>query len=109
MMCWALTTCIGNVGGIIGSYIYIGSYAPRYLTGYGCSIALAAAGIVAAVSLELALIRINKKRQDTTEEEFRSRTQPNSLSTWATAVPSTVTPVNGLQMTRRVSEGEFEP
>jgi hypothetical protein len=61
------------VGGIIGSYIYIGSEAPRYLTGYGCSIAFAAAGIVAAVSLELALIRINKKRQDMTEEEIHSR------------------------------------
>lgn len=52
--------CVGNAGGIIGSYIYKADEKPRYPTGYGCSLAFAVAGVVACLALELCLWRANK-------------------------------------------------
>ncbi|WVW80701.1 hypothetical protein I302_102687 [Kwoniella bestiolae CBS 10118] len=76
----AYMICIGNIGGLIGSYIYIEKEAPSYPTGYGCSIAFPLAGIIAAVSLEFALIRINKKRSRLSEEEVRAKYTPQELA-----------------------------
>jgi MFS family permease len=69
----AFMISMGNMGGLVGSYIFIGSEAPAYPTGYGCSIGFAGAGIVAATSLEFALIRINKKRAAIPIEEIRAK------------------------------------
>lgn len=65
--------CIGNVGGLIGSYIYLDREAPRYPTGFGTSFGFAAAGIIAATTLEVSLKRLNKKKAAMSEEEIRSR------------------------------------
>lgn len=63
--------CAGNIGGVIGSYIYIEDEAPKYPTGYGTSFAFASAGIVACMTLEFALWKINKKNARYTEEHIR--------------------------------------
>ncbi|KAF3930331.1 hypothetical protein ABW19_dt0205570 [Dactylella cylindrospora] len=65
--------CMGNAGGIIGSYIYIESESPTYPTGFGTSFAFAAAGIVAGVILEYFLWSINKKNEKLSEEEIREK------------------------------------
>lgn len=64
---------IGNTGGIIGSFIFIKSESPRYPTGFGCSFGFASAGVVGALTLELALWTINKRNAKMTEAEIRER------------------------------------
>ncbi|KAF7555164.1 hypothetical protein G7Z17_g2366 [Cylindrodendrum hubeiense] len=68
-----LLVCIGNIGGLIGSYIYLDSEAPRYPTGYGTSLAFGLAGIVAATLLEFLLKRDNAKKARMTDVEIRER------------------------------------
>ncbi|KAH7039565.1 major facilitator superfamily transporter [Microdochium trichocladiopsis] len=63
--------CVGNIGGLIGSYIYLDSEAPSYPTGYGTSFGFAAAGIIAVIALELSLKRLNKKKEELNEDEIR--------------------------------------
>ncbi|KAK6523329.1 hypothetical protein TWF281_001308 [Arthrobotrys megalospora] len=65
--------CMGNAGGIIGSYIYIEKEKPRYPTGFGASFGFAAAGIVAGLILEYCLWSINRKNARFTEEEIREK------------------------------------
>lgn len=69
----AFLVCVGNIGGLIGSYIYLDEEAPEYPTGYGTSFGFAAAGIVAVVSLELALKRLNRKKEQMSEAEIREK------------------------------------
>lgn len=64
-------TGLGNMGGITGSFIFIQKEAPQYPTGFGSSLAFAAAGVVACLVLELALWRINKKNERVSEEQVR--------------------------------------
>lgn len=61
--------CMGNAGGIIGSYIYRAEEKPKYPTGYGTSFAFAAAGVVACLTLEYLLWRGNLKKGRVTEDE----------------------------------------
>ncbi|EAS34242.3 MFS transporter [Coccidioides immitis RS] len=61
---------IGNLGGIPGSFIYIEKEKPKYPTGFGSSFAFACAGIVATITLELAYIRINRRKTKMTLEEI---------------------------------------
>ncbi|KAK7529842.1 major facilitator superfamily domain-containing protein [Phyllosticta citribraziliensis] len=65
-----LLVCTGNVGGLVGSYIYLDKEAPRYPTGYGTSLAFGGAGIIAATCLELLLKRANRKKAAISEEEI---------------------------------------
>jgi hypothetical protein len=48
----ALMMCMGNTGGMIGSFIFVDREKPKYPTGFGGSLAFAAAGIVCAQTLE---------------------------------------------------------
>lgn len=72
-------TCIGNMGGIVGSYIFIDSEAPMYPTGFGSSIAFAGAGIVACSILETGLWRLNQKKEEHTEDEWREKYSDEEL------------------------------
>jgi hypothetical protein len=74
-----LLVCIGNIGGLIGSYIYLESEKPRYPTGYGTSLAFGSAGIVAATLLELLLKRSNAKKAKMSETEIRERYSEEEL------------------------------
>ncbi|KAL2816721.1 major facilitator superfamily domain-containing protein [Aspergillus granulosus] len=64
--------CMGNVGGLIGSFIYKEDEAPRYVTGYGNSFAFASAGIVGCLVLELVLFKLNKTKASLSEDEIRA-------------------------------------
>ncbi|KAF2093482.1 MFS general substrate transporter [Rhizodiscina lignyota] len=58
----ALVISIGNMGGIMGSNIYLAREAPKYKTGFGVSLVMLGLGIIAALILRVAYGRENKKR-----------------------------------------------
>jgi hypothetical protein len=58
----ALQIGIGNVGGIIGSNIYLATEAPYYRTGYGTGMALLLLGGVFCSILYFGMMWENKKR-----------------------------------------------
>ena len=64
--------CMGNMGGIIGSFIYLERESPKYPTGFGTSLSFAAAGIMAALTLEFLFWNINNKNATKSEEEWRA-------------------------------------
>ncbi|KAF2184069.1 MFS general substrate transporter [Zopfia rhizophila CBS 207.26] len=68
----AFMICIGNCGGIIGSFIYQEKEKPKYPTGFGTSLAFAAAGMTCALTLEFLFYTINKRNAQKTEEEWRA-------------------------------------
>lgn len=68
----ATMICIGNLGGIVGSFIYQEKEKPRYPTGFGSSLAFAAAGMACAFTLEYLFWRINQKNAEKSEEEWRT-------------------------------------
>ncbi|CAH0019840.1 unnamed protein product, partial [Clonostachys rhizophaga] len=57
----AFMICLGNIGGIIGSYIYIEDEKPTYPTGFGASLAFAGLGIDSCLILEFVYRNINRK------------------------------------------------
>jgi predicted MFS family arabinose efflux permease len=76
----ALMIAVGNTSGLVGSFIYLEKESPKYPTGFGTSLAFAAAGITAAVVLELTYTRINRKRDSIGgEEEVRKRYSEEEL------------------------------
>ena len=64
---------MGNCGGIAGSFIFIDKEKPKYPTGFGSSLAFAAAGIVCALTLETLFWTINKRNARYTEVEIREK------------------------------------
>ncbi|OBT83896.1 hypothetical protein VE02_08387 [Pseudogymnoascus sp. 03VT05] len=69
----AFMTSVGNLGGIIGSFIYMESEGPTYPTGYGTSLAMAAAGMCASFTLDCFYLKINKARASQSEESIREK------------------------------------
>jgi predicted MFS family arabinose efflux permease len=67
----AFCICIGNIGGIIGSYMYIDSESPKYYTGFGLSLAFGGSGLLVALLLELSYIYGNRKKATVSEAEIR--------------------------------------
>jgi len=65
----ALLISVGNLGGICGSNIYYASQEPKYQTGFGTSLAICGAGIIAAYILRIAYQRENKRRDQLLESE----------------------------------------
>jgi hypothetical protein len=66
----ALQIGLGNVGGIIGSNIFLANEAPHYHTGYGAGLALLLLGIVLCTVFWYGLKLENKKR-DRGERDYR--------------------------------------
>ncbi|KAF5003704.1 hypothetical protein FDECE_9754 [Fusarium decemcellulare] len=62
----AYMICLGNLGGVIGSFIYKKSEQPAYPTGFGTSLGFAALGVVLCLGLELSYKAINKHRDGMT-------------------------------------------
>ena len=75
----AFCICVGNAGGIIGSFMYLDEEAPTYYTGFGLSLAFGASGIVASVILELSYRWANARRDKITEEEVRDKYTEDEL------------------------------
>lgn len=64
----ALMNCVGNVGGIVGSFMYLESENPKYYTGFGLSLAFGATGMIVAVLLEWSYKYANKQKAKVAEE-----------------------------------------
>lgn len=58
----ALTNSVGNLGGIVGSFMYPESQAPRYETGFGLSLAFGAYTLLMALLLEWSYVRSNARK-----------------------------------------------
>ena len=80
--------CLGNIGGLIGSFIYLDKEAPRYPTGFGCSFAFAAAGIAAMLTLEFCLWKANQRRRALSEVEVRQKYSEEELTQMAEKSPT---------------------
>lgn len=58
----ALTNSVGNLGGIVGSFMYLESQAPRYETGFGLSLALGGYAMLTALLLEWSYLTSNARK-----------------------------------------------
>lgn len=68
-----MSLMMGNLGGAVGSNIYLAREAPTYWTGYGVSVAFLANAILSTLVLRYFWDRENKKRDKISEEEVRAR------------------------------------
>ncbi|KAL3457531.1 major facilitator superfamily domain-containing protein [Aspergillus heterothallicus] len=59
----AFMISVGNMGGLVGSFIYLEREAPKYPTGFGSSFAFAAAGMVASLVLEARFWYVNRRNE----------------------------------------------
>ncbi|KIX01892.1 uncharacterized protein Z518_07831 [Rhinocladiella mackenziei CBS 650.93] len=64
----ALMNCVGNVGGIVGSFMYIEAEKPKYYTGFGLSLAFGGTGLIVALLLEWSYMVANAKKAKIAEE-----------------------------------------
>lgn len=64
----ALMNCVGNVGGIVGSFMYLESEKPKYHTGFGLSLAFGATGVIVAILLEWSYKIANANKAKIAEE-----------------------------------------
>ncbi|OQV05003.1 hypothetical protein CLAIMM_09807 [Cladophialophora immunda] len=69
----ALQLTVGNLGGAIGSNIYLARESPHYWTGYSISLAVLLTAIVSGWILRFSLQRINHQREKMTPEEIHSK------------------------------------
>lgn len=69
-----------SAGGLGGSFIYIKDEAPRYPTGFGTSLAVAGAGAVAALTMDMILWRVNQKNAKWTVEEVYEKYTEEELA-----------------------------
>lgn len=69
----AYMIALGNCGGIIGSFIFIGDESPRYQTGWGVSLGFICAGVCAVCTLGVVYTLINRRRGRVTEDEVRAK------------------------------------
>lgn len=67
----ALNICLGNSGGIVGSYIFLDNEKPGYPTGFGIGLGFSIATLIASTVLEWSYKSINKKRDLLSEDEVR--------------------------------------
>ena len=72
-MAIALNNCVGNVGGILGSFMYIESEAPTYHTGFGLGLALGGTDILMALFLEWSYKRGNAKKAAMSVEQVQAK------------------------------------
>lgn len=76
----ALLMTIGNLGGAVGSNIFLSEQAPHYWLGYGGGTFICVAAIVTTIVLKFEYQRLNKaKEAEGTEEEVRARYTPEEL------------------------------
>lgn len=69
----AFTIAMGNVGGIIGSLIFLDKEKPQYPTGWSTCLAFVLAGMAAALVLEVTYFRVNKRNARQSEEQIREK------------------------------------
>ena len=64
---------MANLGGAVGSNIFLASENPQYWTGYGLGLGFLALAIACTLILRLVYVRENRRRDQYTEEEIRAR------------------------------------
>ncbi|KAF4443734.1 hypothetical protein F53441_11376 [Fusarium austroafricanum] len=64
----ALMNCVGNVGGIVGSFMYLEKEKPKYHTGFGLSLAFGGTGLIVAFLLEWSYKIANSRKAKIAEE-----------------------------------------
>ncbi|KAL4867351.1 hypothetical protein BDV12DRAFT_171507 [Aspergillus spectabilis] len=75
----AFNICIGNIGGIIGSYMYLEEEKPKYQTGFGLSLALAGSALLVALALEVSFVFANRRKERAVEGDVRERYSDDEL------------------------------
>lgn len=75
----AFMICMGNIGGIVGSFIYVESEKPKYPTGFGSSLAFAAAGVAASAILETRFWHVNKRNAKIPREDIYEKYSDEEL------------------------------
>ncbi|KAL1627218.1 hypothetical protein SLS56_006457 [Neofusicoccum ribis] len=76
----ALLISMGNLGGAIGSNVYLEAQAPSYWLGFGFGLGIALAAITATVVLKFTFERLNRQKEAMgTEEEIRARFSEEEL------------------------------
>ncbi|KAM0277374.1 hypothetical protein ACHAO9_012576 [Fusarium lateritium] len=69
----ALLISIGNLGGAVGSNIYLQAQAPHYWLGYGFALGIMSLAVISTIALHFATQRINKRRAMMSEDEVRAK------------------------------------
>ncbi|KAF2177429.1 putative MFS transporter [Zopfia rhizophila CBS 207.26] len=75
----AFNICMGNIGGIIGSYMYLEAEKPKYYTGFGLSLAFGATGFLMSLFIELSYKWGNARKARMSEEEVREKYTEDQL------------------------------
>ena len=75
----ALQVGLGNIGGIIGSFIFQAKESPAYPSGWGTCIGFVVAGAACATILEITYLTINKRRSKLSEEQIRQKYTDDEL------------------------------
>lgn len=76
----ALLICMGNLGGAVGSNIYLEKQRPHYYLGFGFGLGISLAAIGATVVLKFEYERLNREKEAMgTEEEIRARFSEEDL------------------------------
>lgn len=75
----ALNNCVGNTGGILGSFMYIDAEKPKYHTGFGLGLALGTTGMIAALILEWTYKLGNAKKAELSEAEVKEKYTESEL------------------------------
>lgn len=77
----ALNICLGNSGGILGSYMFLDSEKEiGYPTGFSIGLAFAALTLIGTVVLEWSYSSINKKRDAMDEDDIRAKYTDEQLA-----------------------------
>lgn len=69
----ALLISIGNLGGAVGSNVYLQQQSPHYWLGYGMGAGMVAAAIVSTLILKVAFERINQRRDQMDISDIRAK------------------------------------
>ena len=69
----AFLMSVGNLGGTVGSNIFLEEQAPRYWLGYGISIGTITAAIISTVLMKLLTQRTNRQRDRVPEDQIRAQ------------------------------------
>jgi L-asparagine transporter-like permease len=64
---------LGNLGGVIGSMVFLGDEKPRYQTGWSCCLAFIILGMCSALTLEMVYKYTNKKRDAMDRQEIEAK------------------------------------
>lgn len=65
----ALCICLGALGGIVGSNVFLAREAPHYTTGYGACLGFSLAAILMTVIIRIAIQRENVRRERRIDDE----------------------------------------